>query len=204
MSSSKNTVDVTGLSFVDLLFALAVSEYLTVIDNRTLSAVDWWHVGVGGTLTIGSWIGFHNSRFRTTTRIEFFNRALFATLIDIALVVIYWLLPSKWIGGTNGIPRTPDAVGVAVLVGLAFLLYSAWDALSRRPSDARRHKTRRAVTYAFTAASIAIAAGVMLWSPTAPCKVIGVDVALICLLLGYRWTKDAVRARTAQASSNPD
>src|SRR5438874_975008 len=81
-----------GITFVDVLFALVVARVLDPWANRSL--ITWpgaWQLGLAGAITVTSWVGYHTSANRPSYRIQFPNLPLFQFLIDISLVVAYWM-----------------------------------------------------------------------------------------------------------------
>lgn len=184
-----------SLTFVDLLFAVAVGKYLDVIAAKHLSAVDWSHLCVGAILTLGSWIGYHNSRFRSEEKIRFWNWPLALFAIDIALVVDYWLIPARFIGNDPGRTiRVATAVPTTTVVAVSFILYTLWDLIGTRlPRVGKSQPIRRIVTYLFAFASIVVWVSVIITQPKGNCMVIAIDVLLIVMLFAYRTAKDLVR-----------
>lgn len=193
----------TGLSFTDLLFALAAGEYLLVVDQRTLTVVDWFHLAVGAVLTLTSWVGFHNSGFRSGQQLRFWNPALGMWVLDVAMVIDYWVLPSKFIGSSIGAShRHPSATPVAIVVAIAFLLYAAWDWVGTQIPDVRASEGREGaqrirvgVSYLAATAAVIFASIVALRHPHSRGWVIAVDVFLILGLVAYRTVKESARRR---------
>src|SRR5688572_29913526 len=84
-----------GISFVDVLFALVIAKILDTAANwDALVAEGVGHVLVAFTLTVTSWIGYHNSLNRPRYFIRFANLPLIQFSIDVLLVVVYWFTAS--------------------------------------------------------------------------------------------------------------
>jgi hypothetical protein len=73
-----------GVSFVDILFALAVGQVFAPVADwaqhpltSSLPAANWLQLGVALVITITSWIGYHASANRAQFKITFFNVEFF-------------------------------------------------------------------------------------------------------------------------------
>jgi predicted RNase H-like HicB family nuclease len=119
-----------GVSFVDILFALAVGQILMPIavwaqaqdpQKSSLPLVNWLHLGVAFTITIASWIGYHESANRAGFQPRFFNVEFVKLLLDIAMVAVYFVLAAF-------AARLPAQIRPETsLVLAAFVLYAFWD-----------------------------------------------------------------------------
>lgn len=119
-----------GINFVDVLFAIVIGFALTPIDDwRDVPTAGWWHLAVAATLTLTSWVGYHNSANRLRFVIGFPNLPLLQFLLDIVMVVVYGLtvFSAEATPGVPGAPVEPSARPEAFLVLLAFVLYALWD-----------------------------------------------------------------------------
>jgi hypothetical protein len=192
----------TGVTFVDVLFALVVGKILDTSVNGALPLAAIGHLLVGAVLTIASWVGYHNSVNRVQYFLRFWNLPIVMFLIDILLVYIYWLVPVTTVHyEVAGLSPQPEAFRSTALVTSAACLYVAWDfiALRMRKSDkyparpeeqdipGRRYASM--LLFGLTAAVLIV----VCWKhPNSDTPVIAVDVVLILLLLGYRTLKEGL------------
>jgi hypothetical protein len=192
----------TGVTFVDVLFALVVGKILEVSVKGTLPSAAILHLLVGAVLTIASWIGYHNSVNRVQYFLRFWNLPIFMFLIDIALVFIYWLVPVATVNyKVDGRSPQPEALRITLLVAAAALLYVLWDFIawrmrksglySARPEDKDIPGRRYASILLFGLTALVLG---VVWckQPHTDTPVIVVDVILILLLLGYRTLKEGI------------
>jgi hypothetical protein len=121
-----------GVTFVDVLFALVVGKILEPFTSHAhIPAVGLVHLVLAFVLTLTSWIGYHTSANLPAFRIRFPNLPLAQFLLDVSMVVTYWMIavyaevPSP--AGTPSPSALPEAVGVFV----AFGLYVLWDEVSQ-------------------------------------------------------------------------
>lgn len=118
----------TGVSFVDILFALVVGQVLDPVrlwalsqSDHPLPAASVLHLAVALVITLASWVGYHGSSNRPQFRIVFFNLELAKFALDIGMVVVYFLMAAYAV-------RTPVSVRPeTLLVSIAFGLYLLWD-----------------------------------------------------------------------------
>ena len=207
-----------GVTFVDVLFALVVGLVLEPFaDPRLPTGPAVAHLLVAGVLLLTSWIGYHNSHNRPTYLIRFPNLPLLQFLLDIAMVVVYWLTAST----AEIAPRssTPSARPETLLVVAAFTLYVSWDWVAfrirkadnyaERPLEkaqsSRRWVTRVCLLLALLGLLIAWGvAGVGSSSWT-----YAIDAYLVVVLVGSRLLKEyvtppnALPLRTASSSGCP-
>jgi len=192
----------TGINFIEVLFALVVARTLEPIAQyESIPAVGWSHLVVAGVLTIASWIGYHNSQNRPRFFIRFRSplSPLWQFCIDVALVVVYWLTAISAEGTGSELGRTPSAGPESLLVAIAFVLYCLWDqvglSIRRDRRFARRliendNPARRVVTRIFAAGAISLAIITLAIAPRSTGWIVGIDGALVALLLGFRIAKD--------------
>ena len=117
-----------GISFVDILFALVVGQVLDPVGKwavhpheQPLPLAVVVHLVVALVITTTSWIGYHNSANRARFKLRFPNVELAKFTLDIAMVVVYFLLASYAL-------RTPlNSRPETLLVFIAFVLYLLWD-----------------------------------------------------------------------------
>jgi hypothetical protein len=209
-----------GITFIDVLFALVIGKLLEPFATaKSIPTAGMTHLLLAGVVTIGSWIGYHNSLSRPHYVIRFVNLPLAQFLIDVALVVVYWLLAITAEGTTPAIPRPVSAVPEARYVMIGFLLYSAWDlvALRIRQTEQATGATttadvpaRRRVTYVFSAVS-AVTWALLWWTdPRSTSLVVLADAWLIAVAIAYRLGKEWVssakavgRPTSRRARANP-
>lgn len=187
------------MSFVDVLFALVVARVLEPFANTDeLTGPGVAHLIVAGVLTLTSWIEYHNSLNRPRYFIRFPNLPLFQFLLDIGMVVVYWLVASSGeseLAGPSSVPSArPEAIGVLV----AFVLYALWDLVAleirrnvayiKRP-ESEDVPSRRRVTWVCLGAA-AVLAAVAFLTDDGPAMAYSLDVALVVLLIGFRFAKE--------------
>ena len=118
----------TGLSFVSILFALVIGAILVPIQNwarqpaaHSLPADKLMHLAVALAITLASWIGYHTSENRPKFTIRFVNVELVKFLLDILMVVSYFMMAAYAV-------RNPlSSHAETSLVAAAFFLYLLWD-----------------------------------------------------------------------------
>lgn len=223
-----------GATFVNILFGLVVAE-AAIQFSREL--VKWWgngweavdearlaHLLVAITLTVLSWIGYHQSQQYPPFLIKFINIPFFHFILDVSMVVVYYVVVAV---AENSDPTTGPLISKsprpeAILVFAAFALYVLWDLLgyrifrdpeySKRLATPRNPETklgpRRWVTAVFCCAT-GILAGVIWWvDPVTPASVIASDVILVLVLFLYRLCKQGsdpkVLTRSAATSVKND
>jgi hypothetical protein len=118
----------SGISFVDILFALAVGEILMPLapwaedhTRHPLPAPVVWNLVVGIVLILTSFIGYHNSENRPRFKIRFINISFWKFFLDILMVVVYFLFASF----ASVSPSQTQSL--LLLVMLVFSLYVLWD-----------------------------------------------------------------------------
>ncbi len=210
-----------GATFVNIMFGLVVTQAavrlaVELVDSWTLGADSLQetrvaHLLVAMTLTVLSWIGYHQSQQYPPFLIKFVNIPFFQFFLEVSIVVVYYMVvavaENSDIGA--GVPISPSAWHETVLILGVFLLYAAWDGLGyllfRDPYYARALKkprkpergfgARRRVTIVFLGIMALLTLVVGLWSPSAPEAVIAVDGVLICVLFAYRLSKQAFHSK---------
>lgn len=121
----------TGISFVDILFALVITEILNPVQHwissahGSLPSVEIMNLLLVLTISLTSWIGYHSSVNRPQFQIDFFNLELAKFLLDIIMVVLYFLMASVAVRGTHGLKI------LALFTFLSFLAYDIWDHVSK-------------------------------------------------------------------------
>ena len=191
----------TGITFVDVLFALVVTEGLEPLRRWESRPADGrWHLTVAAVLTLTSWIGYHTSKNRPKYEIRFLNWPLAQFVLDVLMVVVYWIAITTYEKSRDSMP---SAWPEALLVSVAFGLYVLWDLVGWRirkshdyggPQVRPGDWWRRGVTMVATAVAVglAIAAGLAQRNDWADVWVYRIDVGLIVLLVLYRIAKELV------------
>lgn len=117
-----------GISFVDILFALAVGQVLDPIKNwgedptkNPLPLPVWTQLAVVLVLILTSWVGYHSSANRPRFRLGFFNWELVKFALDVAMVVVYF------VAAAVGARSVPTLRVLALMVMISFGLYATWD-----------------------------------------------------------------------------
>jgi len=190
-----------GISFVDVLFALVIAEILAPL--RYFDAIPGYglaHLAVAATLTLTSWVGYHNSHNRPQYLIRFPNKPLAQFVLDIAMVVAYWLAAvTAEVNIEGGAIPAPSAAAETWAVAASFGLYVVWDFVARQIRHDERYRARpasydvprRRGATMICAALVAVIAGVVyVTNPDTARAVYLVDAVLIVLLIGFRLLKE--------------
>ena len=120
----------SGISFVDILFALAVGEVLAPscrgrpAMRRAPPAPIVWNLAVALVLILTSFIGYHNSQNRPLFTVRFVNVSLCKFVLDISTVIVYFLFASY------AVVSPAQTQTLLLLVVLVFGLYLLWDTTS--------------------------------------------------------------------------
>lgn len=196
------TTDSVGGVFIDVLFAAVVTKALEVSSMGTLPPVGQIQLALAMTVTISSWIGYHNSSNRTRYRILFFNLPLWQFFIEIAHVYVYWLLvvTSEGVGidANSGPSSRPDAL----LTSLTFVLFVAWDLIALRMRISSHYPemllsddkpARRHATLGVSSCVLLVAAFTWLIDPQNVAAIMVVDIVLIALVVAHRWLQNIVQ-----------
>lgn len=194
----------SGLQFTDILFGLVLAEILRRGNELSdITGAGLAHLGLAVVVVITRWIGYHNSQKRSDYRMQFFNLPLLKFTLDMSMVFFYWLLAVN----PEGVPElagspsfAPSADLDATLVLVILILYVAWDLASLGMAAAddeypdAKHDWKRTWVSIMTAIAVgALALGVWRAPPDTTRAVIVVDVALILILIAYRFAKDALQ-----------
>jgi hypothetical protein len=205
-----------GISFVDILFALAAGVALAPLQSwasdtakNHLPPSEIANVVVALALILGSFIGYHNSTNRPRFKIRFVNVSFIKFTLDISMVVVYFLV-------AGFASASPSSVRYeALLITVVFGLYLLWDfagwyeasdpRYENSWKDAFADKNRPDVTKPWkpmdrsraipTAAGLVLSAG-LFWHtltvsvPPSRDSVLVVDALFVVILFGYRLSKD--------------
>ena len=196
------TTSAVGVTFVDVLFALVIAQVLTPFaDTRALPWVGRVQLILAGFLTVASWIGYHNSWNRPKYFIRFPNWPLAQFLIDVLLVVVYFLCAITAPGVQARTNPDRSIIAIIVLVALSFTLYAAWDWVSLQirkgagyalRTEERDIPARRRVSYCFAILGWLFVVGVWYFKPDTSFPAISIEVSLIALIICYRFVKEYV------------
>ena len=205
-----------GISFVDILFALAAGVALAPLQSwasntakHHLPPSEIANVVVALALILGSFIGYHNSANRPRFKIRFVNVSFVKFTLDIAVVVVYFLV-------AGFASASPSSIrDESLLITIAFALYLLWDIAGwYEASDPRyenswniafKNQARPDVTTPWTpmnrtraiptAVGLVLSAGIFWYASTGPVppskdSVLVVDAFFVSILFGYRLSKD--------------
>jgi hypothetical protein len=215
----------TGVTFVDILFALAVAAILNPVEQRVthpianpLPASNVLSLVITLSLVLGSFIGYHNSSSKPRFKIRFVNSSFVKFTLDILMVIAYFVLAAL-------AARKPiDLTAEVMLLCITFMLYVFWDLASLYES--RRQKYEEEWKRAFEKELIRdpwLAFNPSRMIPTCVCFVIFVSMwiyldtgthpisftftvifsfIMIFVIFGYRLWKDLLSHRAKNASLN--
>lgn len=121
----------TSLRYTDILFGFVIRELFLRLQNWSqLNSGVRWHLVVGITLVLGSWIGFRRSLNRTTYDVKFFNLPLLRFLVDQMMLILYFRIAVLTKVDGTSLPNPSDLAADTVrLVLFIFVLYVVWDLL---------------------------------------------------------------------------
>jgi hypothetical protein len=122
----------TSLRYTDILFGFVIKELFLRLQNwQQLDSPIKWHLVVGTTLVLGSWVGFRRSVHRAQYEVKFFNLPFFKFIADQLMLIIYFRVAV--LTDTDLKKPMPPAADLAAhtvkLVTVVFALYLAWDVL---------------------------------------------------------------------------
>ena len=205
----------TSLRYTDILFGFVIRELFLRLQNWSqLNSGVRWHLIVGITLVLGSWIGFRRSLNRTTYDVKFFNLPLFRFLVDQGMLILYFRIAVLTKVDGTALPKPSELAADTVrLVLLVFALYVVWDLLgiwmakARAPARAAGEtepryprlrdgkmtdpKEEQSINWAGFFISVAILATLaVLWLINCRLDPKGLFLAVFLLLLAYRMTKE--------------
>jgi hypothetical protein len=209
-----------GISFVDILFALAIGQILDPIKSwgqdpkkNSLPLPVAMQLAVVLVLTLTSWVGYHSSSNRPRFRLGFFNLDLLKFTLDVAMVVVYFVAAAVAARPTVSL-RTE-----ALLITTAFGLYALWDlagvlqkqgpdnAYERVWNDAHNNPARPDVIEPWKPTNwwrifwtfvglilfggfLVVTLNVNAFRSPTPTEVVIADSAIIVGLISYRYAKD--------------
>lgn len=189
-----------GLTFVDVLFALVMGQVIMPFAVATKPpAAGVAQLVLAGVLTITSWVGYHSSWNRPRWFIRFPNLPLWQFLVDVLLVIDYWLLAASVQGTPGAWSSRATPIPACVLVAVAFGLYVVWDWLAKRIRKDLRYAEapqshddprRRVVTLVCFAVSVVILIVFVVIQMHSGAATVAVVVGLTVLTVLYRVLKD--------------
>jgi hypothetical protein len=219
----------SGISFVDILFALAVGEVLLPLvpwaANHTahsMPAPIVWNLAAAIVLILTSFIGYHNSENRPRFTIRFINISFCKFFLDISMVIVYFLFASF----ASVTPAQTQSLLLLVL--LVFGLYLLWDFAGWYEKKRGRYKQIWEKAYADpnrpdivdawtdvnywrafpTLIGLVLAAALYGWSlhqstPLPNNDVVIVNIGVIGGLLAYRIAKDWIPDKKPSSTEKP-
>jgi hypothetical protein len=121
----------TSLRYTDILFGFVIRELFLRLQNwPDLDAAVQWHLIVGTTLVLGSWIGYRRSLNRSSYEVKFFNLPLFRFVVDQGMLVLYFRIAVLTnVDRTNLPTASVLAADTTKFVMYVFFLYVVWDLL---------------------------------------------------------------------------
>jgi hypothetical protein len=120
----------TSLRYTDILFGFVIKELFVRLQNWShLPGVVQWHLLVGTTLVLGSWIGYRRSLNRLAYEVKFFNLPFFRFLVDQLMLVLYFRIAVLTSADGVNPPNSDLASQTLTLVIWVFALYVVWDSL---------------------------------------------------------------------------
>jgi hypothetical protein len=138
-AASAQTEDPLRYAFVEMLFALAISQVAISVADLTLvtgtfdkTCAAWAHLGLSLIVIGASWVGWRLSQSPgMKAQIgSIFSRRAFGLLLDVILVILYFVLArSVELKQDNGVTTlTPASASVdARWVAAIFCVYVVWD-----------------------------------------------------------------------------
>ena len=206
-----------GISFVDILFALAVGQVLDPVknwsegpDKNSLPLPVWTQLAVVLVLILTSWVGYHSSANRPRFRLGFFNSELVKFTLDVAMVVVYFM------AAAIAARESPTLRVLALMVMIAFGLYFLWDIVGAIQKADPRYKAEwdrvqaeptrtdvvedweptNPVRILITFIGLVIASGFFVLTLLVPAfhhptrlEVVAADALAIVVLVAYRYAK---------------
>lgn len=187
--------------FVQLLFCLAIGEVGVQATNLFLRSdalpTDFVtsslaHLILAAVVISTSWVGWSSSLSNSTNdKVGVFTKSFLVMLIDVALVVVYFMLArsAQVPAPGTGDPLPPSAAWQCSLMLCTFILYLIWDIVTKwSRTDSARLKERGRWTLLCFFLSVTIWFVVKdvegLW------PILLVDGALLCTDLSFRAFKD--------------
>lgn len=202
----------TGLRYTDILFGFVIRELFLRLQNW--EHLDWavhWHLIVGATLVLGSWIGFRRSLYRSGYQLKFFNLPLARFLVDQLMLILYFRIavltpaPGTLAPGATTIPNSGLEMASYLaretnrFVFYVFVLYVVWDLLGIWMAKAKirgngnpepRYPEQSIHWVGIWITVISMLFSLLLWRFADCFNPFQMFVATTVLLLVYRWFKE--------------
>jgi hypothetical protein len=200
-------------TFVEMLFALAAAQIAVVAAalveadgtiGRKLPAIS--HLALALILISTSWVGWRKSRSPgMKEKVQsVFVRAYVSLLLDVILVIIYYIVVQS-VGLDQGDPprlsEAPSALPGARWILVIFVIYVIWDLITDICSHGAIPKTNRfwdwttaraaalSVFVSFTSLIMISVVVMFARNPDAPVRVVCLNLTLISVLLFFRGAK---------------
>jgi hypothetical protein len=222
-AAHKSAEDILRVAFLEMIFALAISDVAVhladLVDadkNRLGQAITWVdkmpsvaHLAIGFFLVTCSWVGWRMSPsplMKGTAISDLFTVTFFTMLLDVAIVILYFLL-IKGVEVQNKAGNCfidpPDAKPECMWMFFIFAVYAIWDLFTDifnqkawgQMSDVPelRKKKWLAIFLSPLASLICVGLSFFAWHEASRCssntQVILIDIALIALVFGFRLLK---------------
>ncbi|MGD0056208.1 MAG: hypothetical protein ABSC34_12330 [Acidimicrobiales bacterium] len=127
--------------FIDLLFAIVLTELLSSLGKRVwgppqhgVTTTYMSHFAVAAAFTLVSWVAYHGTGNKHRFKIRFFNIQFFKFVVEILIVVVYFLMAA------NVIANPPSCRNDVILGICAFVCYGLWDFIIKRELNDTRYK----------------------------------------------------------------
>jgi hypothetical protein len=197
--------------FVQLLFSLAIAEVARqtahVYLKHGIDTLNVWtsytHLLLALIVIATSWLGWRLSERNQRIHINsVFNSAFWVLILDVLCVVAYFVLARGVEGGDQdtALSIKPSATHEAIWLVVVFILYAAWDVLTKAAShgDGLCTSLRRLGSWSYFGRGwvsllcllMALIDWYMLRELSNPWSVICADGALILLVLTFRRLKE--------------
>jgi hypothetical protein len=156
------------------------------------------HLALSLAVAAGSYIGYRGSLKRGTYKLAFFNLPLLRFTLDLFMIFLYYVL-AVTPHVTKNQPTLVHTRADSLVILLIFAAYLAWDIVSfvMTTTDKYEEITYVAIRTVVTLGGL-VATGVIVavaWTAGAPLNqhlAIGVDIALIVVVILYRYVKDGI------------
>ena len=127
----------TSLRYTDILFGFVILELFLRLQNwPELDTAVQWHLIVGTTLVLGSWIGYRRSLNRSSYEVKFFNLPLARFIVDQCMLVLYFRIAVLTdLKEPNLLAASVLATATTRLAMYVFILYVVWDFLGIRMAN---------------------------------------------------------------------
>jgi len=129
----------TSLRYTDILFGFVIRELFLRLQNWSQLDPDVkLHLLVGTTLVLGSWIGFRRSLYRSHYEVKFFNLPFFRFIIDQLMLILYFRIAVLTDQSGKQVLAVGNLASATIkLVMYVFILYVVWDLLGMWIANAK-------------------------------------------------------------------